>query len=146
MKIVALGPGDADEVLAAGFLFDQPPRAEPTRRFLAEHGHHILIAYDGEGAVGYVTGVETTHPDKGTEMFLYELAVAQSHRRRGIGSALVRQLAEVARHCHCYGMWVATEIANRAARATYECTGAVVDVSPSVVFSWRFDEVGDLLS
>jgi hypothetical protein len=38
------------------------------------------VAYDGERPVGMVTGVETTHPDKGTEMFLYELAVDETAR------------------------------------------------------------------
>jgi hypothetical protein len=33
--------------------------------------------------VGFVTGVEMTHPDKGTEMFLYELSVARLLRHVG---------------------------------------------------------------
>ena len=48
---------------------------------------------DGELPVGMVTGVETTHPDKGTEMFLYELSVdVGPHRRRqpGCGPRLHR--------------------------------------------------------
>jgi ribosomal protein S18 acetylase RimI-like enzyme len=44
-----------------------------------------------------VTGVEMTHPDKGTEMFLYELGVADEHQGRGIGRALVSALADLAR-------------------------------------------------
>ena len=44
-----------------------------------------------------VTGVETTHPDKGTEMFLYELAVDEAARDRGVGRALVAALADLAR-------------------------------------------------
>ena len=41
--------------------------------------------------MGFVSGVEVTHPDKGTEMFLYELAVDEPFRRRGIGRALVER-------------------------------------------------------
>ena len=33
-----------------------------------------------------VSGVETTHPDKGTEMFLYELGVAALATYRGTGA------------------------------------------------------------
>ena len=91
------------------------PRLRPTARFLGEAGHHLLIAYDDERAVGFVTGVEVTHPDKGTEMFLYELAVDEPFRRQGIGRALVERLAELARDAGCYGMWVITDDINRAA-------------------------------
>ena len=47
--------------------------------------------------MGFTTGVEMTHPDKGTEMFLYELEVTEAFRRRGIGFALLTQLKELAR-------------------------------------------------
>ena len=54
---------------------------------------------DDDRAVGFVSGVETTHPDKGTEMFLYELGVDDSARRQGVGRgialAATRPLARV---------------------------------------------------
>ena len=46
------------------------------------------------------------HPDKGTEIFLYELSVEEDHRQRGIGTALVTALRELAQENVCYGMWV----------------------------------------
>jgi ribosomal protein S18 acetylase RimI-like enzyme len=106
-------------------------------RFLAEAGHHLLIAYEEERPVGFVSGVEVTHPDKGTEMFLYELAVDETFRRRGIGRALVERLAAVARHAGCYGMWVVTDEDNLAARATYEGTGGAPEPA-QVVEVWTF--------
>ena len=73
-------------------------RADATRRFLDEPGHHPLIAYDGDTPAGFVTGV--THPDKGTEMLLYELAGAEKYRRRAIRKALVAALtSRVRRRC-----------------------------------------------
>jgi ribosomal protein S18 acetylase RimI-like enzyme len=105
VEIRRLGPGDEDAVRAAGRLFDAAPRADATRRFLASRDHHLLVAYDMAGTpVGFVSGVETTHPDKGTEMFLYELGVDGPVRRRGIGTALVRALAALARQRGCHGM------------------------------------------
>jgi len=136
LEIRHLGPGDDDAVLAAGALFDAPPEPAATRRFLAEPTHHLLIAYDAGGEpVGFVTGVETTHPDKGTEMFLYELGVAESARRQGIGSALAGALAALARQRGCYGMWVGTEDGNVAARRTYERAGARA-TPPQVILEW----------
>jgi ribosomal protein S18 acetylase RimI-like enzyme len=137
MDIRVLRPGDDGLVAAASHLFDGPARADATARFLDEDGHHLLVAYENEQPVGFVTGVEVTHPDKGTEMFLYELAVDEPFRRRGIGRALVERLAERARAAGCYGMWVLTDEDNEAARATYEGTGGVPETR-QVVEVWTF--------
>jgi GNAT superfamily N-acetyltransferase len=137
MEIRVLRPGDERLVAAASHLFDGPAKPEATARFLAEAGHHLLIAYEAERAVGFVSGVEVTHPDKGTEMFLYELAVDEPYQRRGTGRALVEALADVARDAGCYGMWVITDDINRAARAVYEGTGGVPMVD-QVMETWTF--------
>jgi GNAT superfamily N-acetyltransferase len=86
-----------------------------------------------------VSGVETTHPDKGTEMFLYELAVDESARRQGIGRALVEALTALARDQGCYGMFVLTDDENVAARVTYGRTGGR-EVSRSLMVEWEFRE------
>jgi ribosomal protein S18 acetylase RimI-like enzyme len=137
MDLRALGPGDEAAVAAAEHLFDGPVRADAAARFLAEPGHHLLVAYDADRPVGFVSGVETTHPDKGTEMFLYELAVDEPARRRGIGRALVEALAALARERGCYGMWVLTDDDNVAARATYSRAGGR-EASRSLMLDWEF--------
>ena len=137
MEIRVLRPGDHDLVAAASHLFDGAARPDATARFLAEEGHHLLIAYEEDRAAGFVSGVEVTHPDKGTEMFLYELAVDEPYRRRGIGRALVERLATFAREAGCYGMWVVTDHDNTAAHATYEGTGSVPEAD-QVVEVWTF--------
>jgi ribosomal protein S18 acetylase RimI-like enzyme len=138
VEVRRLGPGDEEAVLAAGFLFDEPPDADATRRFLAEPTHHLLVAYDDTGRpLGFVTGVETTHPDKGTELFLYELGVDPPARRRGVGRTLVEALAALARERGCYGMWVLTDDDNVAARATYGRAGGR-DASHSLMMEWDF--------
>jgi ribosomal protein S18 acetylase RimI-like enzyme len=141
MRIERLGPGDDAKVARAGALFDGPPLAGATRRFLAEGGHHLLVAYVGDAPAGFVTGVELTHPDKGTEMFLYELGVAEEHRRRGIGKALVGELARLAEEAGCYGMWVLTEDDNHAALATYQAAGGTRE-SDSAMITWEFPDGG----
>jgi aminoglycoside 3-N-acetyltransferase I len=136
LEIRHLGPGDDDAVGAAAALFDHPPKPDATRRFLEQGTHHLLVAYDTSGEpIGFVTGVETTHPDKGTEMFLYELGVAAPARRQGVGSALAGALAALARQRGCYGMWVGTQEDNVAAQRTYERAGA--EATPAqVILEW----------
>src|ERR1700748_254410 len=87
---------DAAAVLRAAELFDSAPLAAATEKFLATPGHHLLFAYDDrDRAVGMISGVEMTHPDKGTEMFIYELGVLPAARLQGVGSGLVTALAEI---------------------------------------------------
>ena len=134
-----LGPGDEDAVYAARSLFDDTPQAQATRRCLTEPTHHLLVAYDGSDTpVGFVSGVELTHPDKGTEMLLYELGVAESARRRGVGRTLVQALAALAREQGCYDMWVLADADNDAAQATYKGAGGR-EASRPVLLEWSFE-------
>jgi ribosomal protein S18 acetylase RimI-like enzyme len=137
-RIRRLTPGDESVVLAGAELFDAPPTEAFTTRFLGSEGHHLLVAVEEAGTpIGFVIGVETTHPDKGTELFLYELAVHPEHRNRGVGRALVEALADLARSRGCYGMWVGTEPGNAAALATYLAAGAE-EPEPFVLLNWAF--------
>ena len=128
---------DPADVHAAAALFDDAPRADATERFLCEPGHHLLIAYVDDEPVGMITGVEMTHPDKGTEMFLYELAVDDAHRRRGHGRALVEALGALACKRGCTGMFVFADDDNAAALATYR-GAAGAEASRPVMLEWEF--------
>jgi ribosomal protein S18 acetylase RimI-like enzyme len=138
MRIVRLSSGDESIVLAGAELFDAAPTLEWTTTFLAGEGHHFLVALaDDDHPIGFVSGVETTHPDKGTEMFLYELSVRPANRHRGVGRALVEALADLAQSRGCYGMWVGTEPDNAAALAAYLAAGAEPP-EPFMSLSWTF--------
>jgi ribosomal protein S18 acetylase RimI-like enzyme len=123
IEVRKMAPGDADLIVAAAGLFDRPPRHDWAQKFLSSADHHLVMAFDGDRAVGFVSGVETTHPDKGTEMFVYELGVDEPYRRRGIATALLAELRRIAVAAGCYGMWVGTEPDNTAAIATYRAAG-----------------------
>jgi GNAT superfamily N-acetyltransferase len=140
MEVVirALGPDDADAVLAGAHLFDEAPRAAATEAFLRHPGHHLLLAYDERGRpAGFISGVELTHPDKGTEMFLYELGVDPPARRRGVGRALVAALGTLARERGCYGMYTLADDDDVPARATYVSAGGR-ETSRPVMIDWHF--------
>jgi ribosomal protein S18 acetylase RimI-like enzyme len=138
MEIRTLGPSDAAAVVAASELFDEPATERIAQRFLDSEGHHLLVAYEDGQPVGFVSGVEMTHPDKGTEMFLYELGVSEPYRRRRIGTALVMTLRQTAIDNGCYGMWVLTDVDNVAALATYRGARAT-EHSSHVMVSWTFE-------
>jgi ribosomal protein S18 acetylase RimI-like enzyme len=147
MELRWMTPADVDDVVAASELFDHAARPDWTARFLDSPDHHLCIAYEDGEPVGFVSGIETTHPDKGTEMFLYELGVREQSRRRGIGRALVEALARFARDRACYGMWVLTDADNAAALATYRRAGAGAPAN-QVMLEWNIsrEEVGGAVS
>lgn len=128
-----------EEIVAAEHLLDGPAVPEAAERFVADPLHHMLIAYVDGRPAGMVTGVEMTHPDKGTEMFLYELGVDEAYRRRGIGSALAAELARFARDRGCYFQWVLVDDDNEAALATYRRAGTTEE-SPQTMLGWDFAE------
>jgi len=125
-------------VQRAGHLFDKAPQAAATVDFLASANHYLLLALLAGEPVGFVTGVEMVHPDKGREMFLYELGVDDSARRRGVGTALVSALAALAAERGCYGMWVLTDADDPAAIGTYRKAGGM-SPSSTTMLEWRFD-------
>ena len=88
--------------------------------------------------MGFVSGVEITHPDKGTEMFLYELGVDESAPAAGVGRTLVQALAALAREQGCYDMWVLADADNEAAQATYTRAGGR-EASRPVLLEWLFE-------
>jgi ribosomal protein S18 acetylase RimI-like enzyme len=140
VTIRRLGPGDGAEVVAAASLFDRAPRPDWTSLFLTRDGHHLLIAYVAGAPAGFVTGIEMTHPDKGTEMMVYELGVDARFRRRGIGRALVESLRDLARQRQCRAMWVPIEPDDGPAIATYRAAGAGPP-EPAALLSWQFATV-----
>ncbi|MBT2387937.1 GNAT family N-acetyltransferase [Streptomyces sp. ISL-1] len=127
------------ELTAAEHLYDGPARAEWAERFLAAAGHLMLIAYVDGAPAGMISGVEMLHPDKGTEICLYELSVDETYRRRGIGRALVEALLKVARERDCYDMWVGVDTDNDPALATYRSAGAKDD-GDFAMLTWDFPE------
>ena len=137
LEIRPVEAGEAALVERAGALFDHVPRADTTARFLASENHHLLLALEDDVPIGFVSGVEIVHPDKAVEMFLYELSVAEGVRGRGVGTALVRALADLARERGCRGMWVLTDDDNEAALKAYRRAGATAEESTRLL-EWRF--------
>jgi GNAT superfamily N-acetyltransferase len=126
--------GSADAVAAVQPLFDHA--CGPKRWSGPGDPSPPAVAY-GEARRPGSERRRETHPDKGTEMFLHELAVEQASRNQGVGRSLVRSLADLARERGCYGMWVLTDDGNSAALRAYAAADGVREPE-AVLFTWTF--------
>ena len=138
MDLWHAGAGEEDRVKEAERLFDDPVDLDATRRFLADDANHLLIAYVDDEPAGFVSGTELLHPDDPRpELFLNELGVDEQFRGRGIGTALVAALWDLAQSRGCRGMWVLTDEDNAAAISTYRRAGATKD-ERNLLLEWQF--------
>lgn len=122
IKILQRGD-DRIPMNVAAEVFDKPIDARLTKEFLEDPRHHIAVAIDDGLVVGFASGVHYIHPDKPAELWINEVAVAPTHRRRGLGKAVIRALLEVGRAHNCKVAWVLTDRSNVAAMALYSSVG-----------------------
>lgn len=62
-ELRVLAPADERELEATAHLFDGAILVDTARRFLSAQNNHLVLAYLDAHPVGFVSGVETTHPD-----------------------------------------------------------------------------------
>lgn len=104
-------------------VFDRPVQERWTRAFLDDARHHLVVAIDDGVVVGMASAVDYVHPDKAPQLWINEVGVAPTHRRRGIGRRLLDELLAHAREPGCTEAWLGTEEDNVAARRLYEGAG-----------------------
>ncbi|MDT8855115.1 GNAT family N-acetyltransferase [Paracoccaceae bacterium Fryx2] len=111
-------------LLADTDVFDHPVRPDQLAAFMADPLHEMVLAVDAGAVVGMASGAVLLHPDKLPGLFINEVGVNDTHRRRGIGTALVARRKCFARARGCAGIRVATKGDNVAARALCRRAGA----------------------
>jgi ribosomal protein S18 acetylase RimI-like enzyme len=119
-------------------LFDEPADLAALNRYLSDRRNVFFLAYAGSAVVGFLRGtaLDQIHSRR-PQMFLYEVSVAPSYRRRGVGRALVERLLEYCRDRGFDEAFVFTDPANRPAVALYRGTGAITETPRDRMFVYR---------
>ena len=146
-----LGEGDLagframNSVFADGFGEDgehyrvAPVDDENALRWLANASHVGLIAEADGKPVGALAGyIFDKYEQSRRELFIYDLAVLESHRRQGIASALLEETRRIARAAACWTIVVQADVfpEDEPARALYrkfaceEITAHHFDIAP----------------
>jgi len=141
-RIAILGPGDEAALEdVAPDVFDRPVRPELAEEFLEDPRHHLAVAIDLGQVVGFASAVHYLHPDKPPELWINEVGVAPTHRRRGLAKKLMRALFEVGHRLGCREAWVLTDRENGPASRLYASVSGV-EASPAAMFAFRLEEIG----
>ena len=141
IKIKVLGSADASVLTqVAPGVFDDPINRERAEEFLVDPCHHLAVAVEDGLVVGFVSAVHYLHPDKPRpELWINEVSVAATHRRRGLATRLLHSLFEAARRFDCAEAWVLTDRANTAAMRLYSAAGSTEAPTDHVMFVFRLD-------
>ena len=136
-KIIPLDPARSSllDHIAPG-VFDEAIDPAHLAAFLADPRHLMFLAVDGDVVVGMASAVEYFHPDKPPQLWINEVGVAPTHRRRGIGRDLVLALIQAGRERGCVGAWLGTDADNEAGKACFGSVPGGKSPQPFLLFEW----------
>lgn len=140
LPIRRLAPGD-DALFDAmldlfGTAFDDPatygaarPGSTWRARLLGMDTFTALVALDGPEVVGALAGYELVKfEQERSEFYIYDLAVAETHRRRGIATALIGTFSQLARARGGWVVFVQADYDDPPAIALYDKLGTREEV------------------
>ncbi len=131
-----LGPDDLELLVGVDDgLFDNAVRPDQTKAFLCDPLHEMIVAVADGKVVGMASGQVMLHPDKPPAFFVNEVGVRDAFQRRGIARSMCEELMRLVRTQGCEGVWLATEVDNKPARALYQSLNAR-ETDGVVVYDW----------
>ena len=105
------------------------PRDEYLRSLLAKPHFIVLVALSGTKVVGgLVAYVLEKFEQERQEIYIYDLAVHEQHRKKGIATKLINDLRHIARVRGAYVIFVQADKVDDAAIKLYESLGTREDV------------------
>ena len=123
LKLFAAAFDDAESYLAA------PPSEAYLKRLLDDDGFVLLIAQVDGTIAGALAAYELRKFERErSELYIYDLAVAEPCRRRGVATALIEALKPIARAMGAWVIYVQADVGDEPAIALYRKLGVQEDV------------------
>jgi aminoglycoside 3-N-acetyltransferase I len=105
------------------------PSDEYLKSLLSKPSLIALVGLSDERVVGgLVAYVLEKFEQERSEVYIYDLAVAESHRRQGIATALIRLLQHIAKERGAYVIYVQADLVDEPAIRLYQSLGTREDV------------------
>jgi len=100
------------------------PSDDYLTRLLSKQHFIAVVAMKGEEVVGGLAAYELDKFEQDRrEIYIYDLAVAQSHRRRGVATGMIRELKRIASKRDVYIIFVQADLWDGPAITLYESLG-----------------------
>ena len=118
---------------------DKPPSDEYARGWLADPNNIAILAEADGRAVGALAGyVLPKFEQERSELYIYDLAVCESHRRLGVATAMIEETRRIARDVGAWTVFVQADTTpeDEPAQALYrsltvsELTALHFDIEP----------------
>lgn len=107
----------------------KPPSAAYLERLLASETFITVVAFKGGRVVGGLAAyVLQKFEQERNEIYIYDLAVAEAHRREGIATALIRELQRIAAERGAWVIYVQGDYGDDPALALYDKLGVREEV------------------
>jgi aminoglycoside 3-N-acetyltransferase I len=108
---------------------DAPPSDDYLDRVLAKDDVFVLVALAGEEVVGGLVAYEFAKLERErSEIYIYDLAVAEPHRRRGVATKLIDHLRDIARERGAWVIYIQADYGDEPAIQLYTKLGVREDV------------------
>jgi aminoglycoside 3-N-acetyltransferase I len=100
------------------------PSDEYLSRLLVKQHFIAVVAMKGEQVVGGLAAYELDKfEQERREIYIYDLAVSEGHRREGIATGLIDELRNIAAERNVYVIFVQADLGDNPAIALYESLG-----------------------
>jgi aminoglycoside 3-N-acetyltransferase I len=107
----------------------EPPDDAYLEALLAKEHVIVLVALEGQEVVGGLVAYELDKFERARrELYIYDLAVAAAQRRKGIATALILRLREIAAERAAWVVYVQADYGDEPAIALYEKLGTREEV------------------
>ena len=114
------------------------PDEAGARAFLDDPGSRLLVAQLEGRAVGALIAHVLPRGDGDAMLLVYEVAVDEPYRQRGVARALMSEAEVLAHEADAASMWLTANRSNEPAMALYGSIGGVADGEDDVVVRWRY--------
>ena len=104
--------------------------------FVDVSGTLAFIAVEDDEVIGWCWGYHLPRPDGSSMTYLHELEVDETHRRHGVGRALMEEFLAAGRERGATKAFLTTGQANAAARRLYESLGGSPAAQGPTVNYW----------